>query len=505
VKTLKPPKSCVLEADVVVIGGGAAGLPAAVTAIEKGANSVILIEKRLALGGNASRAEGVFGVESPVQRREMVFASSDDIYKKIMNWHHYSRIDPLIFRAYLKKSGDTIAWLEQKGIVFTLGTRTRFRFDQNPVWHIPEGKCAAIVKTLSQNCKNIGVQILTRTAATKILLNSRGSVSGVLARKGDEDISIKAKSVIISTGGFVGNKKLLNKYFPYYNDTFFTATLPLTGDGVKLASDAGGVIEDYACMLKETGFGASPLTFSLIREPYLMCVNKTGKRFLDEDSIGFYPMECGNVMIRQPGMVYYAIFDDKIAQDIEKQGFLLGRPGVHRGEAGEPIPGFREELKAGSYKDWVKISDSLTDIAEWIGAKTDILKASLEEYNSFCDRGYDATFVKDRKYLLPLRTPPYYATRVQPMITDTIGPVRINEKMEVLNKKSDPVPGLYAAGVITSGWQSEEYCSEICGSAMGFSLNSGRIAAENAVKFATDKYIQWVDKQKETNISGKLR
>jgi fumarate reductase flavoprotein subunit len=473
-----------LEADVLVIGAGAAGLPAAVAAMEQGAKRVVLVEQRPSLGGNASRAEGVFACASRVQRRAFVSASSDEIFKQTMNWHHYSRVDPKILRAYLNKSGDTVDWLEEKGVVFTLGTRNRLRFNQNFTWHIPEGHCASIVRALAQDCRDTGVQILTRTCVKRLLVDSAGQVTGVLAEKDKEELRLNAKSVVIATGGFTGNEELLTKYFPYYKSVFFVPGLPLAGDGIRLAGEAGAAIEDYACMLKETGFGASPLTFSLVREPCLVCVNKKGERFLGEDSLGFYPMECGNVVIRQPDMLYYALFDEEFAQTVETRGFLVGRPGVRRGEPGIPVPGFRQELRDKRHADWVTIGESWDDIAAWLGAEPEVLNETIREYNSFCDQGHDEAFVKDRDYLLSLRTPPYYAARVQPMITETIGPIRINEHMEVLDRQNDPIRGLYAAGVIASGWQSEEYCSEICGSAMGFSLNSGRIAAENAAAFA---------------------
>jgi fumarate reductase flavoprotein subunit len=479
-----PERAASVVADVVILGAGAAGLPAAVTAMEAGAQSVIVVEQRPTLGGNAARAEGIFACESQAQRRAFVRASADDIFTKVMNWHHYSRVEPRILHAYLRRSGETVDWLEKKGVVFTLGTTTRLRFDQNATWHIPEGHCAAIVRALAKECTRLGVQILTRTSAKDLLMGAAGRVRGVLVERDNVQFEIKAKTIIIATGGFAGDKALLKKYFPYYTDGFFVPGLPLAGDGIRLAEQAGAALEDYACMLKETGFGRSPLTFSLLREPYLLCVNVKGKRFLAEDSIGFYPMECGNVIIRQPGMVYYALFDHQIGETIEREGFLLGRPGVHRGDPGVPVPGLREELNAPMYRGWATVAGSWAEIAASIGADAHTLAATIEEYNAFCDRGYDAEFVKDRAFLLPLRTAPYYAIKVQPMITDTIGPVKINEHMEVLDKKEEPIPGLYAAGVITSGWQSDEYCSEICGSAMGFSLNSGRMAAESAVRFA---------------------
>ena len=134
-------------------------------------------------------------------------------------------------------------------------------------------------------------------------------------------------------------------------------------------------------------------------------------------------------------------------------------------------------------KPYVKISDSWDEIAKWMGADPEILKTTVNEYNAGCDRGYDPVFTKDRKYLLPLRTPPYYAIKCKAGFLNTIGGIKINEHMEVLDKQDKPIPALYAAGVDTGGWVTETYCVALTGSAFGFAVNSGRIAGESAAKF----------------------
>ena len=88
---------------------------------------------------------------------------------------------------------------------------------------------------------------------------------------------------------------------------------------------------------------------------------------------------------------------------------------------------------------------------------------------------------------LPLRTPPYYAFKCMCRIMNTMGGIKINEKMEVLSQNEKPIPGLYAAGVDTGGWTSDTYCTAEPGTAFGFALNSGRIAGESATKFVSGK------------------
>ena len=127
----------------------------------------------------------------------------------------------------------------------------------------------------------------------------------------------------------------------------------------------------------------------------------------------------------------------------------------------------------------------LDEIADWMGADSEVLKASVDEYNEACDKGHDPLFAKGRVHLVPLRTPPYYAIKGNSDFLDTIGGIKINEHMEVLDKEDNPIPGLYAAGVAAGGWQADTYCDILSGAASGFAYNSGRIAGENAATFLT--------------------
>jgi len=131
---------------------------------------------------------------------------------------------------------------------------------------------------------------------------------------------------------------------------------------------------------------------------------------------------------------------------------------------------------------FVRIADSWDEIAAWIGADAKALKRTIDEYNLSCERGYDPIFAKERRHLVPLRTPPYYAIRCGVDYLDTIGGIKINERMEVLDKHGKAIPGLYAAGIDTGGWVEDTYCIRLSGMTFAFAINSGRIAAENAVQ-----------------------
>jgi fumarate reductase flavoprotein subunit len=463
--TLKRIKGNTIKARLVIIGGGGAGLSAALTAAERGATGIVVVEKRSRLGGNTALAGGLFACESPVQAREKIVADRDFLFKKAMDWAHWSRIDPAILRAFLGKSGDTILWLEEKGLEFNL-----IRFypgQQPPVQHNPKGNGAHLIKVLAQDCHDSGVQVLLQSSCKKIIRGKDGKIAGVLVVKDDEEIEIKAECVIIATGGFAGNHELLKKYFPSYCEGLSLSGLPLTGDGLFLAKEAGAAIEDSATMVKEGprfDLHKWPLmTFE--RDPSTVWVNKEGKRFIDEE-IGYHVFESVNAMLRQPDKVSYALFDAATRKIFEGK-----------------MPGLEKAIRVEADKGRVKIADSWDEIARWIGAEPEVLKNTISQYNDFCRQGYDEDFAKERRYLKPMDTAPYYAIRGLAVMLDTIGGIRINEHMEVLDKQNNPIPGLYAAGVVTSGWESEIYCSALSASAFGFAINSGRIAGEKAVRY----------------------
>ena len=162
-----------LETEVVIIGGGGAGLAAAVAAGEKGSH-VVVLEKRAALGGNSALAWGIFAAESPAQKRAMIDCRRDDCFKIAMGYAHW-KIDPRIVRAFIDKSGDTIRWLEEKGLNFDC---IPFYPNQIPTWHVPKGRGPKMMKVLRGEWRNLGVELHLRTPAKKILISKRGVVKG---------------------------------------------------------------------------------------------------------------------------------------------------------------------------------------------------------------------------------------------------------------------------------------------------------------------------------------
>jgi fumarate reductase flavoprotein subunit len=494
-----------LNAELVVIGGGGAGLAAALSAAENGCKSIIVLEKAGSAVGSTGMAHDIFGAESPVQKRQGIDAPKDELFKVAMEWAHWTKINPRIVRAFINKSGETIGWLERMGLSFEL---IQYYPNQVPlVRHSVKGHGHALMKTLRDNCEKMGVKIMTHTPGKRILQDGQGKICGAVAESKQGEFTIAANSVIVATGGYGNNKEMLKKYCPYFHDTITYDGPPSnTGDGIMMASEIGAAMaglgamnlhgpfiksksDSHAMKMDSADSDGSPIRITLwflAWEPEMLWVNKRGRRFIDEGyQLAFFAF--GNAVALQPDGIAYTLFDSATLRKIEKEGLI--RPGAasHANwlpvSAATPLPGLEREVKKQADKGELKISDSWNEIANWMGADPAVLQTTIQEYNAACDDKHDNLFAKDRRYLLSLQTPPFYAIKGHIGLCDAYGGIKINENMEALDSEDKPIPGLFAAGSTTGCWESESYCYRLTGHLVGFALNSGRIAGENAVKY----------------------
>lgn len=480
--SVKTSKFKSVQSQIIIIGGGGAGLAAALTAAEKGGR-VVVLEKRRILGGNTNLSYVMFGAETPFQKRMNIDVPRDFAFKLAMGYAHW-KTDPRIVRAFVDKSGDTIRWLEEKGIEFE--HMPNFFPDHVPrSFQIVKGGGAVMTKILAKECKDLGVQFFYQTAAKKILTNKKREVTGVLAIGKEKKVTIPGKSVIIATGGYAGNKSLMKKYCPTYSDDLVQFGAPISvGDGLRMATGVGAATEGLGLIqLIGPRFATSSYIAAIVVEPNTIWLNKRGERFVDE-SLSFHWPEAGNALARQPGKICYNVFDEKI-----KQIFMT--EGVKRGwikyPTGTKMTELDKEMRGQLSKGEIKISDSWEEIAKWMGVAPQVLKSTIDEYNGFCDQRHDSTFAKDPKFLIPVRTPPFYALKCHQGFHTTVGGIKITQHMEVLDKHDDPIFGLYAAGSDTGGWEGDTYCLDLSGSTFAFAISSGRIAGENALRYALGK------------------
>jgi fumarate reductase flavoprotein subunit len=466
-----------LSAEVVVIGGGGAGLAAAVTAMEEGARSVIVLESRRSTGGNSSLALGAFSVGGPGQKLEDLTNEIDGFFQKTMRYSHW-RNNPRLVRALIEKACDFVPWLEGQGVEFEWDESTLV-MPMYRVKGVTRGG-ATILKALKKRCEDLGVRIVCETRARKLLMDGAEKVTGVLAEGKSGQIWVDARSVVIATGGFAGNRELIKKYFPDFkeDDAVPLGGIPHQGDGLLMAREIGAGFDGLAFLeMSLFVFGDSRHLAILAKNADTLWVNRKGERFVNESIV--WP-EAANAVYRQPGKYFYSLFDEKNKQHLFNKPLRgLEKHSVSEGSWPDQA---EKDLWAYTHKGRVKIGDSIEEMAEWIGVSPEILKKTIEEYNACCKMGHDI-FIKDPRHLQPLTTPPFYGIRHGVSLLATHGDLRVNDHMEVLDKEDNAIPGLFAAGDDTGSVDSDTYNMDLPGHSFGFAINTGRIAGENAVKY----------------------
>jgi fumarate reductase flavoprotein subunit len=492
-----------LKADIVIVGGGGAGLIAAVAAAEKGVRDILVLEARPVAGGNSVYAVSVYNYGSLNQQNEVVRDTGDRVYKMVMDFSHWNT-NARVTRALVNKSAETIGWLEEQGVVFDPPSSERTG-KESPFFLTPPGADrigAYIAKIMVKKCSEMGVKILYRTRAKKLVTNSTGKVVGVLAESRGRKINISAKCVVISTGGIIGNRRLMKKYLPTYQptDDIYIGGLYHKGEGMLMAEAAGAATESRVSL--ETSVNRTPwsaVLFLFVKHPKTLWLNKKGERYVDESA-----RESFNGQFRQVGKTAFIVMDEKTKRNIYEEDLTTIDKFVLASDMTLDVidkkiqDTLRQEGLYAGGKHWqdvadkdilwqakhgrVKVSNSLDEIAKWMGADPKVLKSTINEYNASCDKGYDEVFVKDKKYLFPVRNPPYYAIRCYINALVTHGGIKIDHKMQVLNKEDDPIPGLLAAGVEAASADFDTYCP-VPAHGFGFAVNSGRIAGESAAAF----------------------
>ena len=249
-----------------------------------------------------------------------------------------------------------------------------------------------------------------------------------------------------------------------------------------MATEIGAAIEDMLALEILGPFVGLENIRLIVGRPETIWINKKGERFADE-SISMLFTEAANSIYRQPGKKSYTILDEKIKKEIIQDVPNMHKPWVDLGD-----PEIWEKVVNDELQDKVdygkaKVSVAWDDIAKWMGADTEVLKSTINKYNDFCIHGHDEDFVKDKKYLLPLYTPPYYAIQCCIDCVATHGGVKVSQYLEVLNHQDNPIPGLYAAGVEIGGTESDTYNVNYPGHSFGFTINSGRIAGESVAQY----------------------
>jgi fumarate reductase flavoprotein subunit len=475
-----------VETDVVVIGSGAAGMAAAVTAAEGGAK-VVVFEKQRSLGGTTNFLHGTFAAESDMQRERFIDFTRDEAFRHIMDYSHWLA-NPWLVRAVVDESGATIRWLQERGVVFTDATINMLGCPRT--YHVVKGRGEAIVKALVTQAKSRGADVLPGVPVTG-LLKEGGRVSGVLADDDGREVEVTCKAVMVATGGFANNKEWIKKYcgLELGVDVIPIGNTGKVGDGIRMAWEAGAAEEGVEVLevFRVAPLGPEFSSFSELEMAAMqpdLWVTPFGKRFCDE-TIGYWDSHVGNANVKWGKSGYtWSVFDDSIIQKMVDNG-------ITRNISVEFLPGHKPQnvhkeiqsaIDNGSTE--VVAADSVEGLAEKMGVDPAVLQITVDEYNAACADHRDPVFAKERKYLRALVGPRYYGVKGHTVFLGTMGGIRINEQTEVLDKKNAVIPGLYAGGFDAGGMYGDSYpIKGSSGLASAFALASGRIAGRNILKY----------------------
>jgi fumarate reductase flavoprotein subunit len=284
----------------------------------------------------------------------------------------------------------------------------------------------------------------------------------------------------------------MEKYFPGHANVFTKNDPHVTGDGLLMAQEAGATIDDNMVLLV-TGphhYPWSHVLSLLVRRPDILLVSRDGERYCDETLFLDYHTEAGNALSRQPGKICYGLLDSALKDHMIRSGEIMSGMEREAGGNGAWLEDLDKELEAGVADKTVAKAGDWAGIAEEIGADPGVLGRTVARYNSHCDQGNDDEFFKEKQFLLPLRTPPFYAVLGRQGFDTTLGGIKVNHRMQVVHKENLPIPGLYAAGDCASGWEHANYNLRHPGSALTFALCSGFIAGEQAARYIRSRESQ---------------
>lgn len=457
------------EADVVVIGGGGAGLASAIAASQAGAKKVLVLEKLGILGGSTNVSEGALNAVDPKrQGAQGIEDSYDRFYENTMKGGH-NKGDPDLVRYLTRNSMAAVDWLESLGVKFKdeIGTATGALWQRSHYPATPSGN--TYIRTFE---KVIGdskgaIQVLDNTQV-KDLVVTNGRVTGVLAENFGRKLEVKAGAVVIATGGFGANIGLRQKVNTgVWKEVKLDNSIGCTnvqkaaqGDGITLGQKAGADviglddIQIHPCGTPGTGLMEDIRTSGRNR----IFVNSNGDRFVNE---GAARDVLAKAIFAQPKGTYWVVVNH------------LRYPSVDFVDANGAT--IRNMMALGK----VVAGDTLDDLAKKTGMDAAKLKASIATYNSVVEgKAKDPLgFMANNKADKTLTEGPWYACKKVPTVHHTMGGLKVNVKSQVVGTNGKVIPGLYAAGEVTGGIHGS---NRLGGNAIADIMTFGRNAGTNA-------------------------
>ena len=457
-----------LSADVIVVGGGGAGMAAATRLAQLG-KSVILVEKSGFLGGAISVSGGnqvVMGSQLQIDNG----VADDSVESMVADFeaNGANKNNKEILTLFAENVGATTDWLVANcGITFEEGLHQLGEYSHNRELAYTGGG-AGFAEAMRKAVEEAGVQVLLNTKAESLIADN-GTVTGVKAASSDADYTLTAGDVVLATGGYGANKDMLTDEM---KSALYYGPASSTGEGIQMAQAVGAQTANMEYGKRypngievSEGMAKSTIAGNIVGWTMsAILVNKDGNRVVNEKASNRTILE---EELKQEGGELYLLLD---AETFEAWKAKLAPAGISDAD-------IEKYLEAnGTTTPVFAHGETLEEAAAAAGINADNLKATVEKYNGFVAKGSDDDFGRAATYLTKtIGEGPYYIVEQKPRFATTMGGLVINTSMQVLNEAGEPISGLYAAG-------------ENCGQVMGddspsgannaWALTSGKLAAD---------------------------
>lgn len=449
-----------LEADVVVIGCGMAGLSASTTVAEAG-GSVIVLEKMENCGGNTMRSGGTVNAIDPIRQSRQGIVDSVELYIKNTYENGGMKGNLDLIRVMCENSQSARYWIEEHGgkwnelIYLTIGGLWPRSMDAK------NNATETLIDPLLQATENNGGEILLNCKAEELLQDEDGTIIGVKAygtKENTEYTILAHHGVIMATGGFAANAEMVNKYSSTIPENNPTSNAPCaTGDGILMAEAVNANLVDMEYIIMHPNPGTNVYFTGMIDNS--IYVNQNGERFVNEQSDRD---EVCYAILDQPGQVAYVLFDSNtINEDFWS-------------------------TQDGGYQDFVKLAEegkcgygeTVEELAESIEVDKEALQKTIDEFNEMVEGKLSDPFGRELFYK-KIEDGPYYASIRTARTHNTLGGIEINTHAEVLDIEGNVIPHFYAAGEVTGGIHGS---NRIGGNSLTDCIVFGRIAGVSALE-----------------------
>ena len=498
-----------ISCDLAVIGAGGSGLVAAVKFVQLTGKKAVVLEKAKKPGGSTVFAHGFGAIYSKMQREAGDPDAREQVVKRSMDLAG-GLYDEDFVRKMVYSTGEFFDWLCSLGGYEGLFELTGSEFGPQDASAVPgtnriafpkrtlNKKCtdqavgpgwmgSYVVEHMLQKCRELGIEVLTGTAAEKIITGPDGAVCGIDAADEGGRVYVDCRMCLVAAGGCSFNDELIRKIEPqFFSGEYIRQSAPTTtGDGILMAESIGAKIayEDIRVPMQAPAhhpFGYCGYRY--YQQDETVIVNLKGRRFIAEDRYGFTPESMGRnaAHIRSTNGIAYAIADSAMIERFTRE-LIKNPPDKYDAEY---FKNYKADLAKDAENDVALfIADSFEGIAaklsEKFGTDPGTLVDELERYNGFCRSGRDEDFGKDPSHLTPLATPPFYAFYGQGFSEGTYGGIVTDNDLRALDASGRPIKGLYAVGDNAQGFNRAELRGPAAAplSDLTWAVNSGYQAA----------------------------